>query len=87
MVEILKQGQYVPMKMAKQVIIIWAGVNGYLDKIPTDKLSDFETRFIEFCTKEYPDLEHGIEKEKVLSDALIGKLKEAVGKFIATYTA
>ncbi|MEW5923986.1 MAG: F0F1 ATP synthase subunit alpha [Candidatus Zixiibacteriota bacterium] len=87
MVEILKQGQYVPMKMPKQVIIIWAGVNGYLDKIPTDKLSGFEAGFIEFCTREYPDIEHGIEKEKVLSDALVGKLKEAIGKFIANYTA
>lgn len=87
MVEILKQGQYVPLKMPRQVLIIWAGVNGYLDKIPTDKLDDFETKFTDFCAKEYPDIEHGIEKEKVLSDALVGKLKEAIEKFIAKYSA
>ena len=87
MVEILKQGQYVPMVMAKQVIIIWAGVNGHLDDVPTNNLADFESKFIEFCAKDYPDIEHSIEKEKVISDAVNGKLKEAIEKFKAQFQA
>jgi len=87
MVEILKQGQYVPMVMAKQVIIIWAGVNGLLDDVPTNKLADFENKFIEFCAKDYPDIEHSIDKEKVISDAVNGKLKEAIEKFKAQFQA
>ncbi|RKX28568.1 MAG: F0F1 ATP synthase subunit alpha [Candidatus Zixiibacteriota bacterium] len=87
MVEILKQKQYVPMPMARQVIIIWAGVNGYLDDIINDNIADFEAKFLEFCSKEYPDIEHGIEKEKALSDAILGNLKEAIEKFKAQYSA
>ena len=87
MVEILKQKQYVPMPMARQVIIIWAGVNGYLDDIVNDNIADFEAKFLEFCSKEYPDIEHGIEKEKALSDAILGNLKEAIEKFKAQYSA
>jgi len=86
MVEILKQGQYVPMSMAKQVIIIWAGVNGHLDSIPNEKIDDFEKKYLEYCGKEYPDIEHTIEKEKVLSDAVLGNLQESIDKFKAQYS-
>ena len=50
MVEILKQNQYVPMSVEKQVVIIYAGINGYLDKTPLDQLAAFETEFLEHIT-------------------------------------
>jgi len=43
MVELLKQGQYKPMPVADQVLSIYAGVNGYLDDVPVDKVQQFET--------------------------------------------
>jgi len=81
MVEILKQGQYAPISLPHQVIIIWAGVNGYRDNIPTEKLNGFEKGFIEFCKQKFPDIEHAIAKEKDLSPDTAAKLKQATEQF------
>jgi F-type H+-transporting ATPase subunit alpha len=68
MVEILKQGQYVPMPMEQQVMIIWAGGKGYLDDIPTDMASTFEKEYLKFMESEYPDVGHKIAQDKVISE-------------------
>ncbi len=85
MVEILKQGQYVPMSMAHQVMIIWTGVKGYLDSIPNNRLVEFEKGFFEFCAEKFPDIEVTIAKEKILSDDTDAKLKEATEQFKAEF--
>jgi F-type H+-transporting ATPase subunit alpha len=87
MVEILKQEQYVPMSLAPQVMIIWCGVNGYLDSLPNSDLEAFEKGFYKFCSEKYPDIEHAIAKEKDISDATQGKLKQAAEEFKASFTA
>lgn len=81
MVEILKQEQYVPISLPHQVIIIWAGVNGYLDNVANEKLHEFEKGFIEFCHQKFPDIEHAIAKEKDLSPDTVAKLKQATEQF------
>ncbi len=86
MVEILKQGQYEPMPLAQQVIIIWAGVNGYLDSIPKAQLADFEKGLHKYCADKYPDIAESIKKEKVLTDSTVAKLKEATEKFKEQFT-
>ncbi len=68
MVEILKQGQYVPMPMEQQVMIIWAGGKGYLDDVPTDIVSTFEKEYLKFMESEYPDVGHKIAQDKVISE-------------------
>jgi F-type H+-transporting ATPase subunit alpha len=85
MVELLKQGQYVPLPVAKQVMLIWAGTNGYLDDLPTPSVGKFETEFYEFCEKDYPDIEHTLAKEKIISEQTEKKLKEAADKFKAQF--
>ncbi len=87
MVEILKQDQYVPMKLSHQVMIIWTGVNGYLDDIPVDRLKDFEKEFFEFCAEKFPDVEVTIDKEKIISDAVTDKLKQATEQFKEQFKA
>lgn len=87
MVEVLKQSQYVPVKLSHQVMIIWAGTNGFLDDIPNDRVADFEKGFYEFCADKYPDIEATIDKEKVLTDNLEAKLKEATEQFKAQFKA
>lgn len=87
MVEILKQKQYIPMSLAKQVLIIWAGVNGYLDSLPVSQVAAFEEGFFEFCSKNFPDLEHVIAKEKDLSPETVNKLKQAVEQFKVQFTS
>jgi F-type H+-transporting ATPase subunit alpha len=87
MVEILKQDQYVPMKLSHQVMIIWTGVNGYLDDIPVHRLKDFEKEFFEFCAEKFPDIEVTIDKEKIISDAVADKLKQATEQFKEQFKA
>ena len=79
--EILKQGQYVPMPLEKQVAIIWAAVNGYLDTVPLERVKAFEDGFYPYIEKNYPDVFHVIRDSKILDDATEAKLKEAVTKY------
>jgi len=81
MVELLKQGQYVPMPVAKQVMIIWAGTKGHLDDVPASVIGRFEEEFLAFCEKEFPDIEHNLAKELKISDEMGKKLESAVTKF------
>ncbi len=85
MVEILKQGQYVPYSLAHQIIIIWCGVRGYLDSLSVKVLADFEKGLFAFCKEKYPDIEVTLEKEKIISDATENKLKQAVEIFKAKF--
>ncbi len=83
--EILKQGQYIPMPLEKQVAIIWVAVNGHLDNVPLERVKEFEEKFYPFIEKSYPDIFHVIRDSKVLDDATEGKLKEATAKFKAEF--
>ncbi len=81
MVEILKQGQYVPMPLEKQVSIIWVAVNGFLDDLPVEVCHKFETEFFDYIQNKYPDIYHDIKSKKDIDDAIAAKLKDATAKF------
>ena len=81
MTEILKQDQYEPLPLSKQVMIIYAGTKGYLDEMPLDWLKKFESDFYKFIGEKYPDVEHEIDTKKELSDALTKKLDKAIIEF------
>ena len=81
MVELLKQGQYVPIPVSKQVIIIWAASRGHLDPLKTSSIGKFEEEFLAFCDAKYPDIEHALDKEKKITDAIEAELKKAVEEF------
>ncbi|MCC7203064.1 MAG: F0F1 ATP synthase subunit alpha [Nitrospirae bacterium] len=85
MVEILKQDQYVPLPLSKQVMIIYVGTKGFLDDIPAQDVRAFEAEFHSFMEKEYPDVAHEIEKTKVLSDDICKKIDSAVEKLKARW--
>ncbi|MEK7775651.1 MAG: F0F1 ATP synthase subunit alpha [Candidatus Zixiibacteriota bacterium] len=87
MVELLKQGQFVPMPVERQVMIIWCGAKGYLDDVPTESLLRFEEKFLEFCEKSYPDIKHNLSKERTISDDTAAKLKSAVEAFKKEFKA
>jgi len=76
--EILKQPQFAPLAVEKQVAIIWAATNGYLDDVETPKIRDFETGLYRFLESTDADLLPSIAKEKAISDPLAGRLKKAV---------
>ncbi|MEM9217753.1 MAG: F0F1 ATP synthase subunit alpha [Cyanobacteria bacterium P01_F01_bin.150] len=86
--EILKQPQYSPLSVAEQGIIIYAGINGYLDEIPTEKVVDFTSGLRE-CLKttraDYPEL---VEKEKKgFSDAIVDAMKSVLEEYKQTFMA
>ncbi|HBZ01518.1 MAG TPA: F0F1 ATP synthase subunit alpha [candidate division Zixibacteria bacterium] len=86
-VEILKQGQYIPMPIEKQVVIIWVAVNGYLDDLPIDVCRKFEEEFHIYIKEQYPDIFHEISTKKEMTDAITAKLKEATLKFKEEFKA
>jgi F-type H+-transporting ATPase subunit alpha len=86
MVELLKQEQYVPMPVERQVISIFAGVNGYLDDVPVEAVRRFESEFLAFVEQDYPEVPHDIRTTKDLSDSDQARLHEAAKKFRARFT-
>src|SRR5438128_1387723 len=85
MVELLKQDQYVPMPVERQVIAIFAGTNGYLDDLPVEAVRRFEREFLAFVDKNYAEVPHNIRTNKVISDSDSTRLHEAVKQFKATF--
>jgi F-type H+-transporting ATPase subunit alpha len=83
--ELLKQPQYSPLKMEEQVCVIYAGVNGYLDKLPLNKVQAFENGFLATLRSKHGDLLESIRSSKDLSDADAGKLKAAADAFSASF--
>jgi F-type H+-transporting ATPase subunit alpha len=88
MVEILKQGQFVPLSMERQVVIIFAGTSGYLDKFPVESLQRYESELFSHIEATDKSLFEDIAKKKVLDDDLKQRLKTAIeafnGKFEST---
>ena len=87
LVEILKQPQYEPLPVERQVALIYAGTNGYLDNIAVSEVRTFETelyRFIETCA---PQVFSNIVEKKILDDQLKGELDAVVKEFAASFAA
>lgn len=81
LVEMLKQGQYVPYPVERQVIAIFAGTKGYLDDIPVESVLRFRDGLIEFVESAYPEIGKTIVTEKVLSDETTASLGKAIDEF------
>ncbi len=81
MVELLKQGQYDPMPVEKQVISLWAGTKGYLDSIPVSDVRRFESELLESMDAEHPEIGEHIRNEGTLPEDVEAKLKDAVEEF------
>jgi len=79
--EILKQDQYVPMPVENQVAILYAGVNGYLDDVPVEKVKEWEEKFHEFMAIEPRKVLKQIAEEKDLTAAIEENLKAAIIEF------
>ncbi|MBD3334337.1 MAG: F0F1 ATP synthase subunit alpha [Candidatus Eisenbacteria bacterium] len=87
MVELLKQDQYVPMDLEDQVVLIFAGVNGYLDTIPTERLKEFEREFLAYVKEKHPDIRIDIDRAQDLREETEKKLHAAVREFKTQFTA
>ncbi len=85
--EVLKQPQYVPMPLEKQVTILYAVTNGYLDNIPVDLISSTENAFHRFMETNCPQIGKAIASDKALSDQTEEELKKAIAEFKKTLSS
>src|SRR5713226_5279616 len=79
--EVLKQPQFQPFSLAKEVTIIYALTNGFLDDVPIDKVRTWENEFHRFMETAHPEILETITKDKALSDATIAALRTAIDEF------
>jgi F-type H+-transporting ATPase subunit alpha len=87
MQEILKQPQYEPVSLAHQVIVIFAGTNGYADEVPVEKMRRWEVDLVKFIDQSYPDLGKDIVEKKLIAPETEKKLRDALSGFKSTWQA
>ena len=87
MQEILKQPQYEPVSLAHQVIIIFAGTNGFADDVPVEKMRRWEIDLVKFIDQSHPEIAKDVVEKKQISTETDKKLREALGTFKATWQA
>lgn len=79
--EVLKQPQFAPMPLERQVMVLYAAINGYIDDVPVNKVVDFEASFHRFMEARYPKIGKAIAEEKDISSETEKALKEAISEF------
>jgi F-type H+-transporting ATPase subunit alpha len=87
LVEILKQGQYQPLPLEKQIAIIFAGTQGFLDDLPVEQCRKFEEDLYRFIENAHRDIFNEIRDKKALDDTLRGKMKAAIAEFKTRFVA
>jgi F-type H+-transporting ATPase subunit alpha len=83
--ELLKQPQFSPMKVEEQVVVIYAGVNGYLDPIPVKDVQRFETELLRYMRAEHQDVLGDIRDKREIAKETGDRLKAAVDKFARAF--
>nr|BAC22103.1 F-ATPase alpha-subunit [Thermotoga neapolitana DSM 4359] len=85
LMELLKQEQYSPMPVEEQVVVIFAGVRGYLDDLPVEAVRRFEKEFLRFMHEKHQDILDDIREKKELTPETEEKLKKAIEEFKAVF--
>ena len=86
LMEILKQDQYQPLPVSKQILIIYAGVNGFLDEFPVEVLRRYEAELYQFVDERYPEVLRETEEKRELDDALIQRMNQILEEFKEVFT-
>ena len=87
LVEVLKQKQFSPLPFSKQILIIFAGTNGFFDDLPVDQVRDFEAELYRFVDATNPGLLRTIMEKKVLDDALKAEMSKVIKQSKETFVA
>ena len=82
--EVLKQGQYQPMEVSKQVVIIWTVTNGLADDVQVEDLKRFEEELLNYLENSHPNVLNTLRDKKIIDDDLKAAMREAVEDFKAT---
>ena len=86
LMEVLKQGQYSPVEVENQVMILYAAINYYLEDIPHDRIKEFEKQFTEFMDTHYPQVQRRIKDSGMLDEETEEFLKDAIEEFKKLFT-
>ena len=86
LMEVLKQGQYSPVEVENQVMILYAAINYYLEDIPHDRIKEFEKQFTEFMDTHYPQVQRRIKDSGGLDEETEEFLKDAIEEFKKLFT-
>ena len=87
LVEILKQGQYQPLPVAKQVVAIYAANNGYVDEYPASTVGRYESELLAFIDSKHAALINDLTEKKAIDADLEGRLKAALEEFKGQFVA
>ncbi|NSW87225.1 MAG: F0F1 ATP synthase subunit alpha [Syntrophobacteraceae bacterium] len=87
LVELLKQPQYQPMPAEKEILALYAGTRGFLDPVPVEKVSEYETQMLTFIERKYADILSEVKEKKAISDELDEKIKRALEEFAGVFQA
>jgi F-type H+-transporting ATPase subunit alpha len=87
MVEVLKQGQYKPMNVIDQVLIIYAASKGFIDKVPAKQVAAWEEQFMLFMKEQKSEIRNQLIKDRKLTPDLETKLKAAIEEFLPQFKA
>ncbi len=83
--EILKQPQYEPMSLENQVMALFAGVNGFVDHVPVDRVKAWENAFLRYMESSHPDIGKDIQEKKMITPETEARLREAIQGFNAAW--
>ncbi|MBV8527989.1 MAG: F0F1 ATP synthase subunit alpha, partial [Candidatus Dormibacteraeota bacterium] len=81
MTELLKQPQYEPVQLGKQIMALFCGTRGYLDDVPIDRVSDFEQSFLRYMDHDHPEIQKTIEDDRKITDETEKSLRAAIEDF------
>ena len=81
MVELLKQGQYKPMPVADQIISIYAGVNGFVDDVPVDRIRQFEEDLLHYVLQHHPQIKKDVVTKSKIDETFGAELKQIITTF------
>jgi len=87
LVELLKQGQYQPLSVERQILIIYAGTNGFVDHLPESALKKYEVELYRFIENRHPDIFTDIRTKRDLIDDLKGRINAALKEFNESFSA
>jgi F-type H+-transporting ATPase subunit alpha len=87
MVELLKQDQYSPLPVEQQILVIFAGTNGYVDEVPVNAVKKFEAELLRFAVSKHQALLSDIKSKKQIDDDLKARIKSAIEEFKKSFSA
>ena len=87
MVELLKQGQYEPMNVIDEVLVIYAGESGALDQVPVNQVQQWEAKFVQFMHDQKPEVREALGEKNELSDEIVEMIKTSISEFQGQWDA